>query len=315
MKKIKLGVSTCLLGENVRYDGGHKKDNYITNKLSEYFDYHPVCPEVECGLSTPREAMRLVGDINNPRLMTQKTKIDLTDKMLKFCHKRIEELKNENLNGFIFKKDSPSSGLYRVKVYNDKGIGEKKGQGIFAREFEKAFPYLPLEEEGRLNDPHLRENFIVRVFSYNRWKEFRNNYTKLGDLVEYHSREKLLLMGHEPEVYKSLGKLVADGKSYEREELLDMYEKEYLEGLKSHSTVKKNTNVLYHILGYFKNELDSDEKKEIIQLIEDYHKKMIPLIVPITLLKHFINKYDKSYLKKQIYLNPHPSELMLRNNV
>lgn len=170
-KSIKIGVSSCLLGEPVRYDGGHKHDHYITDILGRYFSFVPVCPEVGCGLPIPREAMRLEGDPAQPRLLTNKSRVDLTVQMQSFCVAKVEELEQEDLCGFIFKKSSPSSGLFRVKVYNN-GMAAKNGRGLFAAAVAQHFPLLPLEEEGRLGDPALRENFIERVFSYRRWKDF-----------------------------------------------------------------------------------------------------------------------------------------------
>jgi len=313
--EIKVGVSACLLGQEVRYDGQHKLDRYVRDVLGEHFEYVPVCPEVECGLPTPREAMRLIGDIENPRLVTNKTHMDHTERMLEYTKTKLEKLEGEDLHGFIFKKDSPSSGLYRVKVYNDKGVGEKKGSGLFAGAFVKHFPNIPVEEEGRMNDPHLRENFIVRVFGHHRWKEFLKSEPSVGELVEFHTREKLLLMAHSVEHYKRLGKLTAQGGTLPREELFSKFEEIFLEGLTFQATLKKNTNVLHHILGYFKQDLSPWEKQEVLGLVDRYHEGQLPLVVPMTLLNHFINKYDKAYLKKQRYLNPHPKELMLRNKV
>ena len=313
MEKIKVGVSTCLLGESVRYDGGHKLDRFIRDVLGEYFDYYAVCPEQEAGLGTPREAMRLVGDEEDPKLLTNKTFQDKTGIMKDYIQRKLPILEKQELHGFIFKKGSPSSGLYRVKVYHENGNPIGKGSGLFAKAFTTAFPNLPVEEEGRLNDPHLRENFIVRVFAHHRWKEFLKKNPSVGDLVEYHTREKFLMMAHSVEHYKALGKVTAKGSTIPREELFGEYERIYLEGLESHATAKKNTNVLHHILGYFKEELSPWEKQEALDLIERYHDRQVPLVVPLTLLNHYIRKYEKDYLEKQRYLNPHPRELMLRN--
>lgn len=312
--QLKIGVSACLLGEKVRYDGGHKHDRYITDTLGKFFTFVPVCPEVECGMPVPREAMRLEGDPTAPRLMTRLTRIDKTGQMLEFCERRVRELEREDLCGFIFKKDSPSSGLYRVKVYND-GMAARSGSGLFAAAVARHFPLLPLEEEGRLNDPCIRENFIERVFCCRRWKDFLAASPDLGDLVAFHTSHKLLYMAHSPRVYREMGILVAAGKSMETAELFRRYEELMMAGLAQHATVSKNTNVLQHIMGYFKKELSSGEKAEMLEVIGRYHGRLVPLIVPLTLLKHYVAKYDKSYLKGQIYLDPHPAELMLRNHV
>ncbi len=311
---IKIGVSACLLGEQVRYDGGHKHDRYITDTLGAYFSFVPVCPEVGCGLPTPREAMRLEGDPSAPRLMTRQTRVDRTGQMLAYCAAKIVELEKEDLCGFIFKKDSPSSGLFRVKVYNN-GQAMKNGSGLFAAAMAHRFPVMPMEEEGRLNDPDLRENFIERVFSYRRWKDFLTEKPSIGRLVEFHTGNKLLMMAHSPQIYREMGTLVAHGREMQMADLLQRYEELYMKGLALHATVKKNTNVLQHIMGYFKRQLSPDEKAELLEIFSQYHNRLLPLIVPMTLLRHFINKYDQQYLKGQVYLAPHPSQLMLRNHV
>ncbi|UCG12277.1 MAG: DUF1722 domain-containing protein, partial [Deltaproteobacteria bacterium] len=189
--KIRIGISACLLGEKVRFDGGHKLDRYIVNTLGQYFDFVPVCPEVECGLGIPRESMRLVGNPENPWLITHKTKIDHTERLLSWARGRVQELEREDLCGFIFKKDSPSSGMERVRVYTEKGMPAKTGVGMFARAFMEHFPLLPVEDEGRLHDPRLRENFIERVFTLKRWREILAKPPRLGHVVDFHTRHKL----------------------------------------------------------------------------------------------------------------------------
>lgn len=311
---INIGISSCLLGEPVRYDGGHKHDRYITDILGRYFRFVPVCPEVGCGLPIPRESMRLEGTPDSPRLVTNRSRTDLTGQMTAFCRTKVTELESEDLCGFIFKSKSPSSGLFRVKVYNQ-GMPAKIGRGLFAEAVTRHFPLLPVEEEGRLNDTDIRENFLERVFSYRRWKDLMATTPDLGDLVEFHTRSKLLIMSHSVEGYRRLGKLVAHAKQLERNELFRQYEELFMSALTLHATVKKQTNVLMHIMGYFKKQLDSMEKAELLEVIGQYHNRLVPLIVPLTLLKHYVNKYDQPYLKKQTYLSPHPAELMLRNHV
>ena len=313
--KIKVGVSSCLLGNKVRYDGGHKHDRYITDILGSYFDFVAVCPEVECGLSIPRETMHLAGDLEKPRLVTTRTGIDHTQRMLDFCSRRVKELEKENLCGFIFKKDSPSSGLYRVKVFGKSGQSEKKGRGLFAGALVNNFPLLPVEEEGRLHDAPLRENFIEKVFCYKRWQDFLSSEPDYKKLINFHAHHKLQLMAHSPKHLSSMGKLVAAGKKIPRQELLEEYQDALLEAMGLKATVKKNVNVLYHIMGYFKKLISADEKAEMINLIESYQGQTVPLIVPLTLVNHFIRKYDVGYLENQYYLEPHPAELMLRNHV
>jgi uncharacterized protein YbgA (DUF1722 family)/uncharacterized protein YbbK (DUF523 family) len=312
---IKLGVSTCLLGEKVRFDGGHKHNRYITQTLGQFFEFVPVCPESECGLGIPREAMRLVGDVQNPRLKTNKTGIDHTDRMRSWTENRLNALENENLCGFIFKKDSPSSGLFRVKVYNEKGQAVKNGRGLFAAAFTKRFPRIPVEDEGRLNDPILRENFIERVFALKRWRETLEKKRTMGNLIAFHTREKLLLMAHSPNHYREIGRFVAQAKQLKPSDRYDRYEDMLNDALSLKCTVSKHTNVLMHVMGYFKKELSADEKQEILELIQNFRNGHLPLIVPVTLLNHFVRKYRQPYLAEQTYLNPHPLDLQLRNHV
>ncbi len=312
---IKIGVSTCLLGEKVRFDGGHKHNRYITQTLGRFFDFVPVCPETECGLGIPREAMRLVGDVNHPRLITNKSRIDHTDRMQRWAEGKLDVLDKEDLCGFIFKKDSPSSGLYRVKVYNDKSHPVKKGRGLFAAALTTRFPRIPVEDEGRLNDPVLRENFIERVFALKRWRKVLTKKRAMGNLVEFHTREKLLLMAHSPMHYREMGRLVATGKKIKPTELYERYEALLFKALELKGTVSKHTNALMHIMGYFKKQLTADEKQEVLELIENYRGGHLPLIVPITLMNHFVRKYRQPYLSDQTYLNPHPIDLQLRNHV
>jgi uncharacterized protein YbgA (DUF1722 family)/uncharacterized protein YbbK (DUF523 family) len=315
MEKIKLGISTCLLGESVRYDGGHKLDRFLTDTLGQYVEYVPVCPEVECGLGVPRESMHLEGDPESPRLVTSRTKQDMTERMVKWAEKRVVELEKEELCGFIFKSDSPSSGMERVRVYNEKGMPVKKGVGIFARTFMEHFPLLPVEDEGRLHDPKLRENFVERIFTLKRWRKVLTKKESRGNLVDFHTQHKLLILSHSPKHSQLMGKIVARAKDIPLKEIYQQYQTILMEALQLKTTPKKNANVLMHMMGYFKEELSSNEKKELLEVIDHYRQEYIPLIVPITLINHYVRKYDQSYLKQQIYLNPHPLELQLRNHV
>ncbi len=314
MTPITIGVSACLLGQEVRYDGGHKHDRYITDTLGRFFRFVPVCPEVGCGLPIPRESMRLEGDPAAPRLIATKSRRNLTDQMLAYCDAKVVELEHDELRGFIFKKNSPSSGLYRVKVYQN-GMPAKNGSGLFAAALVRHFPLLPVEEEGRLNDPAIRENFLERVFSYHRWKSFLAAEPDLGDLVEFHTSHKLLIMSHSVQQYREMGKLVAHAREMNRDDLLRSYEGQFMKALSLHATVSRQTNVLMHIMGYFKRDLTPGEKQELLEVIEQYRQQLVPLIVPLTLLRHYVMKYDQPYLARQLYLSPHPAELMLRNHV
>jgi uncharacterized protein YbgA (DUF1722 family)/uncharacterized protein YbbK (DUF523 family) len=317
MQKLRLGISACLLGEPVRFDGGHQWDRFITGTLGKYVEFVPVCPEVECGLGVPREAMRLVGDPEVPRLVTVRTKVDLTERLVTWAQKRVKELEQENLCGFIFKSKSPSSGMERVKVYPEAAPGAPvtRGVGLFARIFMERFPLLPVEDEGRLHDPVLRENFIECLFVLQRWRELLTAGPNLGDLVAFHTRHKLLILAHSPTHYRELGRLVARGKEVSVQELYDHYQSRLLEALRLRTTPKKNTNVLQHLMGYFKKDLTPDEKQELREVIDHYHQSYVPLVVPITLINHYVRKYNQPYLQTQFYLHPHPVELQLRNHV
>ncbi len=313
--RIKIGISACLLGENVRWNGGHTRDRYLTDTLGLYVDYVPVCPEVECGLGVPRETLRLVGDPDNPNLVTSKTNIDHTRRMTQWARKRVKALEKEDLCGFIFKKNSPSSGLYNVAVRTSKGMPQKKGQGIFARIFTEHFRRVPVEEEGRMHDPKLRETFIEQIFTLKNWRKTLANGTRMGSLVDFHTRHKLLILSHSPKHYRTLGKLVAQGKAIPLKDLFEQYETLLMEALRLTSTLKKNINVLQHIMGYFKKQLSSDEKQELLEIFDQYRKEYVPLIVPITLVNHYVRKHRQPYLGQQVYLNPHPIALKLRNHV
>ena len=313
-EQLRIGLSTCLLGENVRFDGGHKRDRFVTDTLGQFLEFVPVCPEMECGLGVPRESMRLVGKPESPRLVTNRTKIDHTERMITWARKRVQELEKEDLCGFIFKSRSPSSGMERVRVYNEKGIPEKKGVGMFARIFMEHFPLLPVEEDGRLHDIRLRENFIERIFALKRWRDLLDEKRSRGRLVAFHTQHKSLILSHGQKYSRILGKLVAAAKNISPKQLYPQYQALFMEALKLKTTVKKNINVLQHMMGYFKKQLSADEKHELLETFNQYREGYIPLIVPLTLIKHYVRKYDQPYLKQQVYLNPHPIELKLRNH-
>ena len=312
--KMKLGVSACLLGENVRWNGGHSRSRFVTDILSEYVEFVPVCPEVEAGFPIPRETFRLIGDPESPRLITTKAKVDHTDHMLDWARKRVAALEKEDLCGFVFKKDSPNSGLYNVKVYTDKGMPVKQGVGLFARAFTERFPRIPVEEDGRMNDAKLRENFIEQIFALKRWREVLAKRKSGGALVDFHTRHKLLILSHSPSHYRTMGKLVAQTKALPLSDLYLEYESLLMEALRLKTTIKKNLNVLYHLMGYFKKSITSDEKQELLEIFDQYRRENLPLIVPITLINHYVRKYQQPYLEQQVYLNPHPVELKLRNH-
>jgi len=312
---IRILISSCLLGEKVRYDGGHKREGYLVETLGRFVTWVPVCPEVDCGLPTPREAMRLVGDPKSPRLVTSKTGVDHTEQMTEFARGKLEELEPLHLCGYICKKDSPSSGMERVKVYGDSGIPAKVGAGLFTKAFMDRFPLIPVEEEGRLNDPVLREMFISRVFTLRRFRDLLTKGKTRGGLVSFHTDHKLLLLSHDRKRYTEMGRLVAAAKELSPGVLYDRYQDLLMEALSARPTVKKSADVLLHMMGHFKKVLTKDEKQELLEVITRYRQKLIPLVVPVTLIGHYVRKYRVSYLERQVFLNPHPVELMLRNHV
>jgi uncharacterized protein YbgA (DUF1722 family)/uncharacterized protein YbbK (DUF523 family) len=317
MSKIRLGISTCLLGEKVRYDGQHKLDRYLRDTLGAFVEYVPVCPEYEAGFGIPREAMRLVGDANAPRLYTIRTKQDVTEKMQSWIKKRLPQLDEEHLDGFIFKSKSPSSGMERVKLYpsQEGGMPKKNGIGLFARAFMDRYPLLPVEEEGRLHDANLRENFIERIFTLHRWRACCESGPTKAALTVFHAQHKLLLMAHAPAVYRELGTALGTQKGRLSKVFIEDYIRRLMTALARTATPARHVNVMQHILGYFKNQLSPDEKQECLALIRDYRSGYTPLIVPLTLLNHFVRKYGQEYLAQQVYLHPHPVELALRNHV
>jgi uncharacterized protein YbgA (DUF1722 family)/uncharacterized protein YbbK (DUF523 family) len=314
--RIRLGISACLLGQQVRYDGGHKLDHYLVDTLGRYVEWVPVCPEVEMGLPIPRETMRLVGDPDSPRLIAPKSGTDHTERMTAWARARVEKLAGEGLHGFVFKKDSPSSGLYRVRVYGGDGMPQHTGTGMFAREMQRRFPLLPMEEEGRLHDARLRENFIERFFTYRRWTSVLEGNPTPGSVVAFHTAHKLTMMAHSPSQYQKMGRLVAQAGSLPLDELVAEYSRLLMQGLEIIATPGRHTNVLQHLMGYLKRQLNTSDKAELMALIEDYRRELVPLIVPLTLLKHHLRRLPvPEWVHKQAYLNPYPKELLLRNHV
>lgn len=318
---IVLGVSACLLGQPVRYDGGHKLDRFLTEELAPHVRFVPVCPETEAGLSVPRESMRLMGDPGAPRLLGNSTGRDFTDTLSAWAVRRVEELAGEKLCGYVLKSRSPSCGMARVKVHPFLGGSPAlKGVGLFARPLLERFPLLPVEEEGRLNDPKLRENFIERLFVMRRWRRLlENRHTPEGRLpgalMAFQASHKLLVMSHAPADARAMGKLTAEAKTLPEDELLRRYQTLLLSSLAKPATTAKHTNVLQHIAGYFRGKADEGDRAELAEVIDLHHRGLVPLIVPVTLCAHHARKHNVEYLLDQYYLHPHPVELKLRNHV
>jgi uncharacterized protein YbgA (DUF1722 family)/uncharacterized protein YbbK (DUF523 family) len=312
---IRIGISTCLLGEPVRFDGGHKRDSFLVDTFGRWVEWVPVCPEVEIGLGTPRETIRLRAVEGAIRLVTTKTAEDLTERMTRFARKRVAALDGLDLSGYVLKKDSPTCGMERVKVYDAHGTPARTGVGLYAAALRVRHPLLPIEEEGRLSDPRLRENFVERVFAYRRMKSFFAGRWTVGGLVRFHTAHKLLLMSHAPAAYQELGRLVASAKGAGRAQVRERYERTFMQALGTLATARRHTNVLQHMAGYFRDRLEPESRKELAECIDDYRRGLVPLIVPVTLMRHHVRALGIAYLAGQLYLEPHPKELMLRNHV
>lgn len=312
---IAVGVSSCLLGARVRYDGGHKRDDFVTDLLGRYFTWSAVCPELELGLGAPRETLRLEGDPAAPRMIGNQSGADLTADMHRWAAARLNRPDLRGLRGYIFKKDSPSCGLERVKVYREKGMPERKGRGLFAADLTAAYPMLPVEEEGRLHDSVLRENFVERVFAYDRWLRLRDERLTAKRLLDFHTSEKLAVMAHSPVAYRELGRLVAGAGKAAPAALADAYGERWMAALRVRATRGKHANVLQHAQGYFKREIDEADKQELNDVIESYRLGRVPLAVPLTLIKHHLRRHPHPWLLAQRYFNPYPEELALRNDV
>ena len=313
-RKLRVGVSACLLGQEVRYDGGHKRDRFLMDGLGPFVEWVPVCPEMEIGLGVPRPPIRLEGDAEAPRLVDPRSGEDHTAWMRRYASSRVATLTRLQLAGYVLKKDSPSCGMERVRVHTS-GATVRTGVGLFARALMEAMPALPVEEEGRLCDARLRENFIERLFARQRWLEFRAARPTIGTLVRFHTVEKLAVLAHDPERYRALGRLVAGAKRRPLTLVLDDYERELMTALRTLATRGRHANVLEHMLGHVSDAISAGDRAELVSAIADYRRGLGPLVVPITLLRHHVRRLEVATLADQVYLEPHPKELMLRNHV
>lgn len=312
--RIRIGISSCLLGESVRYDSGHKRDAYINDVLAKHFEYIPYCPEVAIGMGIPRPPIRLVGDPAKPRAVGVKVEgIDVTEQLIDYANSVVADL--PPISGYLFKRGSPSCGMERVKVYTEKGMPNATASGLYAGIVMDAFPNLPVEEEGRLNDPVLRESFVERVYVYDRWQRLRDEALTPAKLVDFHTRHKLLVLSHSEVHYRRLGRLVADAGLCDMQALSDEYFSTLMEGLKRRATRRRHSNVLQHIMGYLKRSIDGGDKAELNRVIDAYREGTLPLIVPMKLIEHHFRRHPDDYVALQIYLSPHPAELGLRNHL
>lgn len=311
---VRIGVSACLLGQPVRFDGGHKRDAFLLGSFGRFVEWVPVCPEVELGLGTPRETLRLERRGDDTRLVTTKTRVDHSDAMRAWARARVEALAREDLSGYVLKKDSPSCGMERVKLYGQSGA-TRTGRGLFAQVLLERFPHLPVEEEGRLSDARLRDNFVERVFAYRRLTAFFAGRWTVGGLVAFHTAHKFLVLAHSPRHYAALGRVVAAARRTPRAELRATYTTTLMTGLTILATPAKHANVLQHLLGHLRDGASPADRQELAALIDDHRRGLVPLIVPLTLLRHHVRRANLTYLADQLYLEPHPRELMLRNHV
>jgi uncharacterized protein YbgA (DUF1722 family)/uncharacterized protein YbbK (DUF523 family) len=313
--KPKIAISACLMGAEVRFNGGHKESRLCSRTLTEYFDFVPVCPEVAIGLGIPRQPIRLVGDAENPEAIgTVNPELNVTRPLADYGQRMATEL--DDICGYIFMQKSPSCGLDRVKVYHANGAPvDGGGRGIYAQAFCAQHPDLPVEEDGRLNDPVLRENFLTRVFAYSAWQQLLQAGLTRRALTEFHSRYKYLLMAHNPVQYKTLGNLLGNMGQIDPKELGPRYFSELMTALSKCATRRTHTNVLQHISGYLKQVISAEDKQEVQHVIGQYLHGIVPLVVPLTLLKHHFRQHPDPYIAQQVYLQPHPENLSLRNAI
>jgi uncharacterized protein YbgA (DUF1722 family)/uncharacterized protein YbbK (DUF523 family) len=313
--RIRVGISSCLLGEAVRWDGGHKRDPFLVSELGRFVEWLPVCPEVEAGMGVPRPSVRLVRREGGIRMVENATDRDHTRAMRAYARRRVAALMQHDLCGYVLKKDSPSCGMERVRVYRTGAPAARDGRGLFAEALLDAMPWLPVDEEGRLNDARLRENFIERVFACRRLRDLFGGAWRLRDVVAFHTAHKLQLMAHAPKAYAELGRLVAGMNRLPRAELRERYQAGFMAALAKPATPGRNANVLEHMGGYLRDRLDAADRAELAGLIRDHRVGLAPLVVPLTLIRHHARRFGIAYLLAQVWLDPHPKEMMLRNHV
>jgi uncharacterized protein YbgA (DUF1722 family)/uncharacterized protein YbbK (DUF523 family) len=312
--KIVVGISACLLGHKVRYNGVSAHDKITIDKFTPHFEWIPVCPEVEIGLGTPREPIRLVQDGDGTKLIGTKSRIDLTERMQGYADEKAAELAKQPLAGYILKRNSPSCGMERVRVYNNTPIPIRNGTGLFTKSLEDRFPNLPIEEEGRLQDTQIRENFATRLFAYDRWLKFRASSPSLDQLMRFHAANKMLLLAHDNTQKQKLGNLIATAESCS-DALLDEYETRFMNALKKPTTRGQHINVIQHLLSSLKARLSQRERTALEVAINEYRQGWVPLTTPLVLLQHYLSNYVSSWIEGQTYLDPYPRDLALRSHV
>lgn len=308
-KAIQVGLSACLAGQTVRYNGGHTQSHLCLNVLSEHFNFKTFCPEVAAGFGTPRPTMRLVGEPSAPQLVfTNDESTDLTEQLVDGFKDQLPEM--GKLDGYILMKNSPSCGLERIKVYQTNGYPHvTKTAGIFAQALKNQYPLMPIEEEGRLHDPKLFDNFVARVYAYHNFKQEVLSQPSLHKLIDFHSSYKYLLMAHNQQHCKQLGKLLAGHRHQDINELISHYFTDFMAALEKPANKRNHSNALLHILGYLKTSVPSEARQHIAETIHKYRQGIFPLTTPLTLLKHYLNQYGSSYIKNQRYLDPYPENI------
>lgn len=306
-----IGISACVMGEKVRFDTGHKRSNFVMNELSKHVDYQPICPELAIGMSLPRKPIRQVMVGKEIKVCQADFSGDVTEKLSDFSQKKSLQL--SHLSGFVFCQKSPSCGMERVKVYYEHGLGaQHNGTGVFARAVMENNPLIPCEENGRLNDAKLRENFMIRVFTYQAWQVMVAGGLTKHKLIQFHSKYKYLVMSHHLMSYKALGRLLGQSE-LPLEQLANNYISGLMQALANLATRKSHANTLFHLQGYFKKLLDRPQKQELVEKIEAYRQGLAPLLVPLTLISHYLRSFeDQQYLSSQVYLAPYPDDLRLR---
>jgi len=311
-RKFPVGISSCLLGEAVRYDGGHKRDRFLADVLADYVEWVPVCPEVGAGLGVPREPCRLARAGDDVRMIGNETACDVTDAIRVYAAREMDRLEPLRLRGYVLKKNSPSCGMESVPVYGENETPSLDGVGLYARALMDRFPLLPVEDEGRLNDPRIRENFIVRLFAYDRWIRLLAARPKPKDIVAFHTQHKMLILAHSPRHYVALGRLVAKAGAMPMPELRIEYETGLMTGLREFASRGRHANALEHLAGFVKESLDPEAKAELHAAIRDYRLGHAPLVTPLTLLRRHLTHLRNDWAEAQVYLEPFPNELALR---
>ena len=315
---MKLGVSTCLLGQPCRFNGEGSKFDFVFDTLSQYFELVPYCPEMDLMGQAPRESIRMVETKEEQiKFVTNATKKDITDDLENVCERCCNDFQNHDLNGFILKSKSPTCGLERVRVYQDNASNahQKKGVGAFAHAILQKYPNLPIEEEGRLNDPWLKESFVMQIFAYKDWQEFNRSNPQVKELVEFHSQYKYLIYAKTHEGYKELGNIVANHEKKPFVQVLELYEQKFMDVIKIKGSINNTYNVLMHTLGYLKKFLTSEEKQELIETMNEFKNQIIPLIAVIKMFQVYIKQYNVEYLLIQKFFQPYPKELALRSDI